>query len=52
MNREANYRESAQPNKRVFYVDVSEVAPKDIPAFMAGVRAAMKAMEDGKPHGR
>lgn len=40
----ATYRDNEKP-RRVYYVDVADVKPRDIPGFMAGVKAAMEAMD-------
>lgn len=42
---ETTFRENAKP-RRVFYVDVADIKPRDIEPFMAGVKAAMEAMRD------
>jgi len=47
------YRLVRSPDRRVFYVDVSAIAPNDIPSFMEGVKEAMRGSsviehEEGK----
>lgn len=36
------YRLVRSPERRVFYVDVSAIAPNDIPSYMEGVKEAMR----------
>lgn len=47
------YRLVRSPERRVFYVDVSAIAPNDIPSYMEGVKEAMRGtsvieQEEGK----
>jgi len=47
------YRLVRSPERRVFYVDVSAIAPNDIPSYMEGVKEAMRGTsviehEEGK----
>ncbi len=47
------YRLVRSPERRVFYVDVSAIAPNDIPSYMEGVKEAMRGSsviehEEGK----
>ena len=40
-----NYRDNVKP-RRVFYLDVSDLSSREIPSFVKGVNAALKAIEE------